>query len=177
MIKVNHNGLSEGQHLFLKLLLAGALAQMSASTNATYAPLWLYSGNWQVSAKNQAPGAKPDELVNQCALIGKYFACQQTVAGALSELLVFLPAKAPGSYYTQSVLPDGRAGGRGDLTIEGDKWTFLSTWNQGGKSIYYRTFNVFTGKNRIHFEQQESADRQDWKTTNSGDEVRISSKR
>ena len=158
--------------MFLQILLATALVQASASTNATYTPLWLYNGRWQVSAKNQAPRAKPDELVNQCALIGKYFACQQTVGGALSELLVFLPAKVPGSFYTQSVLPDGRAGGRGALTIEGDKWTFLSTSNQGGKSIYYKTINVFTGKNRIHFEQLESSNHEDWKTTNSGDEVR-----
>ena len=163
--------------MFLKLLLAGALAQALTSTNSTYSSLWLYSGSWQVSAKNQVSGAKPDELVNQCALVGKYFACQQTVSGALSELLVFLPAKTPGSFYTQSILPDGRAGGRGDLSIEGDRWTFLNTWNQGGKTTYYKTVNVFTGKNRIHFEQQESADRQDWRTTKSGDEVRISSKK
>ncbi len=77
-----------------------------------------------------------------------------------SELLVFLPAKTAGQYYTQSIMPDGRAGGRGDLAIEGDKWIYLSNWNQGGKTTFYRTTNVFSGKDRIHYEQQESTEQQ-----------------
>ena len=111
--------------------------------------------------------------MNDCALVGRYFACQQTVNGAPSELLIFIPAKETGRYYTQSVMPEGRAGGRGDLEISGNKWTYSSTWNQGGKTTYYKTINTFTGKNQIHFEQLESPDNRDWKSTNSGDEVRI----
>ncbi len=163
--------------LSLLLMAFGALAAQPAPSEAVYEPLWLYNGSWQVTKKDQPAGAKPDELLNQCALIGKYLSCQQTVNGAVSALLIFLPAKTGGQYYTQSVMPDGRAGGRGDLSISGDKWTYSSTWNQGGKSTYYRTINTFTGKNRIHFEQQESTDNKDWKTTSSGDEVRISAGR
>ena len=132
----------------------------------------LYEGTWLVSKKNQPPGAKPDELTNQCALVGKYFTCAQTVNGQPSELLVFIPTAAPGSYNTQSVMPDGRAAGRGSLEISGNIWTFSSSWNQGGRTTYYKTVNTFSGKDRIHFEQQESMDRNDWKTTNSGDEAR-----
>lgn len=163
--------------LLLPIVFFGVPAAQGTAPDAVYAPLWLYNGSWHVTKKDQPAGAKPDELLNQCALIGKYLSCQQTVNGAVSALLIFLPAKSAAQYYTQSVMPDGRAGGRGDLTISGDKWTYFSSWNQGGKSIYYRTINTFMGKNRIHFEQQESSDNKEWKTTSSGDEVRISAGR
>ena len=139
----------------------------------TSSPLWAYSGSWKVTDTARAAGAKPDELVNQCAETGKYFSCQQTVNGAVSALLVFVGNGAPGHYNTQSILPDGRATGKGGLTIEGSKWIFSSSWNQGGgKTTYYKTINTFQGKTQIHFEQQESSNNQDWKTTKTGDEVR-----
>jgi len=153
-------------------------AQPAAPGDAVFAPLWLYNGTWQVT-KSGGP-AKPDVLENKCALVGRYFTCEQTVNGAITELLVFIPAKTSGSYYTQSIMPDGRAGGRGDLKIEGDHWTYSSYWNQGGKTTFYKTLNVFARKTRIHFEQQESTDNTDnkqWKTTGSGDEVRTAAGR
>ena len=155
--------------MLLTALFSGLLLSVSAQSSANsgvYEPLWLYNGTWKISKHNQ----KPDELLNQCALIGRYFACQQTVNGTPSELLIFVPAKDSGHYYTQSIRPDGRAGGRGDLQIEGDKWTYSSTWDEGGKSTFYRTLNTFAGKSHIHYEQQESSDKKDWKTTDSGDE-------
>jgi hypothetical protein len=154
--------------------LALSVAQPLTSSDATYASLWLYNGTWQVTKRG---ATKPDVLLNQCALVGQYFTCQQTVNGAVSALLVVVPASAAGQYHTQSVMPDGRGGGRGDLKIDGEKWIFLSNWNQGGRTTYYKTTNVFTGKTRIHFEQQESEDNKTWKTTGSGDEVRTSAGR
>lgn len=154
------------------IALAFSVAQTSTPPDATYAPLWNYNGTWEVT-KNGAP--KPDVLLNQCAQVGKYFACQQSVNGGVSALLVFVPSGTPGQFHTQSVLPDGRGAGLGRLKVEGDNWTFLSNWNQGGgRTTFYKTTNVFTGKTRIHFEQQESSDNKDWKTTGSGDEVRTS---
>lgn len=156
------------------LLAAVVMAYGTAPAgDTTYAPLWLYQGAWHVTRANLAPPAKPDELVNQCALLGKYFTCGQMVNGKPAELLVFVLADKPGHYYTQTVNPQGRAGGRGELQISGDHWTFSSTWDEGGKTTYYRTINVFTGKDRIHFEQAESPDGKDYKVTGSGDEVRI----
>ncbi len=143
------------------------------SSNAVYAPLWLYQGSWQVTRKSLAAGAKPDQLVNQCALLGKYFACQQTVNGADGGLVIFIPAEKAGQYYTQNITKEGRAGGKGDLDISGDHWTYSSRWpEENGKITYYRTTNLFTGKNRIHFEQAESPDGKQWTVTGSGDEVR-----
>ena len=75
-------------------------------------------------------------------------------------------------YFTNALLPDGYAGGRGELTISGDNWTYMGKSEDGGKTSYQRTRNTFTGKDRIHYEQGESADGVNWTVTGSGDEVR-----
>lgn len=157
----------------LATFLIGQFAFPANTASNPYTPLWLYNGSWRVTRQGLAPGAKPDELTNQCALVGKYFACQQTVNREPGALLIFIPAAEPGHYYTQNVRPDGFASRRGDLEIEGSRWTYRTAWDQGGTTIYYKTVNTFTGKDRIHFEQLESKNNKDWKTTNSGDEVRI----
>ncbi|HEX4228074.1 MAG TPA: hypothetical protein VHZ07_05350 [Bryobacteraceae bacterium] len=158
--------------LRIALLVLAVFAQSgdSATTgNAALAPLWLYQGAWHV---NRSGSQKPDQLVNQCAELGHYFACQQTVNGVSGNLLVIVPTGQHGKYHTQVIEPSGSATGLSDLSIEGDRWSFSSRWNQGDKITYYRTINVFSGKNRIHFEQDESPDGKSWTTKNSGDEVR-----
>lgn len=141
------------------------------AAESAYAPLQLYNGNWRVTRKDSP---KPDELKNQCELIGKFYACQQTVNGEVSALLIFVPGNKPGHYVTQTVNPDGRALGKGDLEVSQNQWVFSSIWNQGnGRDVYYKTINVFTGRDHIHFEQQESTNGKDWRTKNSGDEMRV----
>ena len=136
-----------------------------------YSPLWLYSGSWRVTHKDQPP----DKLTNQCAQVGRFFTCEQTVNGVAGNLLIFIPVpNKPGHYYTQNVTPEGRGTSRGDLEIKGDRWVYSSTWDQGGSTVYYRTTNIFTGKSKIHFEQAESTDNRSWTVKNSGDEVRLS---
>ena len=57
-----------------------------------------------------------EKLTNQCALVGRYFTCEQTVNGAAGNLLIFIPAPdKPGHYYTQNVTPEGRGTSRGIL--------------------------------------------------------------
>ena len=93
-------------------VLAGAFALVGAThawgvTNP-YAPLRMYQGAWQVM--QTAPVAKkPDQLINDCARIGRYFACQQTLNGKRGLLVVFIPDGGPGHYHTQVVLSDGNA--------------------------------------------------------------------
>jgi hypothetical protein len=87
--------------------------------------------------------------------------------------MIFVPADQPGHYYTQNVNTQGRALGRGDLEISGDHWEFSNAWDQGGKITFYRTLNTFTGRDHIHFEQQESTNRKDWTPKSSGDETRV----
>jgi hypothetical protein len=147
---------------------------LRAASDPVYAPLWLYQGTWQVT---RSPGQKPDQLVNQCALVGKYFTCQQTVNGQTGNLLVIIPTGQPGHYYTQTILPEGRATGRDELEISGDRWTYLSRRQDGGRVTRYRTINTFSGKDRIHFEQAEAVDDKDWVTKGSGEERRVGASR
>jgi hypothetical protein len=156
-------------------MLTCTVARPAPATDPLYAPLWSYQGTWHVTSKNAI--AKPDELKNQCALVGKYFVCQQAVNGQIGDLLIFIPgANNAGHYHTQNVNLQGRASGVGDLEITGDRWIYSSRWDQGGgKTTYYRTTNIFQGKNRIQYEQAESSNGKDWKVTNSGEEVRVSS--
>lgn len=138
-----------------------------------YAPLWLYQGGWRLAGKSNNSAETSVQLTNACALIGKYFACQQTVNGSVASLIIFIPTAEAGHYYTQAVLPEGLAAGRGQLDIEGDRWTYNSKDDEdGSKNPHHRTTNLFTGKDRIHFEQLESADGQHWTVIKSGDEMR-----
>jgi hypothetical protein len=135
-----------------------------------YQPLWLYKGSWRVTHKDQPP----DKLTNQCALVGRFFTCEQTVNGVAGSLLIFIPVpEKPGHYYTQNVRPEGRATARGDLEIDGNRWVYTNTWDQGGSTVYYRTTNIFTGMNKIQFEQAESTDNKTWAVKNSGEETRL----
>jgi hypothetical protein len=160
--------------LFSWLLFLAASAAFSAAPDA-YAPLWSYNGTWHVARQNAPAGTKPEQLVNQCSVIGKYFACQQSVNGTPGELLVIIPTSQSGHYVTQSIMPDGRAGGLGGLEISGNRWVLTSSWNQGSKTTYYRTTNTFSGKTHIHFQQEESSNRRDWSNTASGDETHLAS--
>jgi hypothetical protein len=135
-----------------------------------YAPLKLYQGTWKATS----PGsATPTTIHNDCARIGRFFGCQQTIDGKPGALLLFLPTSQPGHYYSQAVTAEAFATGRGDLLIEGDRWTYSSKSKQDGKETFYRTINQFQGSTRIHFEQAESPDGEHWETKASGDEQRI----
>ncbi len=154
-----------------KLLCLLIVTMGSLWAESPYTPLQLYSGSWRITRKDSP---KPDELKNQCELVGKFFTCQQTVNGEVSALLIFIPEGKPGHYVTQSINPDGRALGRGELQINGNQWVYTSIWNQGnGQDVYFKTTNVFSGRDHIHYEQQQSANGKDWTTKNSGDETRV----
>lgn len=136
-----------------------------------YAPLRLYDGAW--SATGQRDG-KPvtNHIVNVCKQLGLYFACQQTVNGKIGSLIIFVPTNTPGQYHTQAVLPQGFATGRGDLSIQGEQWTYSSQGaDDKGKALYFRTLNVFHGPDQIHYTLQKSSDGQHWTTDGEGDEV------
>jgi hypothetical protein len=160
----------------LNLLIFLSPVLLMSAVEPAYTPLWQYQGTWQVTRPGAASGQKPDELVNQCALVGKYFACQQTVNGNAGGLLVIIPAGAPGRYYTQTIMPEGRATGRDELEITGTQWTFRSRRQQGSKITQYRTIHNFMGRDHIHFERAESTDGKQWTVTDSGDERRTNGK-
>ena len=137
-----------------------------------YEPLTLYQGSWEAKTTG---AEKPDHLTNECARVGRFYACQQTVNGKPGALLVFVPAEPAGLYYTQAILQEGFATGRAELRIDGNRWTYSSKSERNGKTKYHRTLNTFTGRDKIHYEIGESDDGQTWTVTRSGDEQRANS--
>lgn len=84
---------------------------------------------------------------------------------------MFIPDAPPGHYHTQIVLSDGAAlGPPGTLTIAGDHWTYLG--KPDAKGIRYRTINVFSSRDRIHFVSARSPDDKTWTVTMAGNEMR-----
>jgi hypothetical protein len=158
--------------MILGLLLTALFGQAAAKPADPYASLRLYDGGWTVTMRDSAGKTHTDSLVNACHLFGSYFACQQTVNGKVGALVIYVRGDAPGQFYTQNVLPDGRAAGRGELRIEGGRWTYLGHDEENGKTTWYRTTNDFTGKDRIHFESATSTDDKTWTVNMSGDDVR-----
>jgi hypothetical protein len=149
-----------------RFVLAVLMMPLAFPAQSPYDSLRLFEGTWQVHKKGAADA---DRLENQCALLGIYFGCQQTLNGKMAALVLYIPRETPGTYYTQAVLPDGTAVGRGELEIKGDHWTFLSH----NADTTYRTTNVFAGKDRIRFEHSESKEGNEWKVTGSGEEIRV----
>lgn len=156
----------------MHLLMLFSVALRAAAADPAFAPLRAYEGSWRVTPASSNAGGKPYQLTVECALLGQYFTCQQTTEGRAGGLLVIIPAGQPGRYNTQTVMPDGRATGRDELEISGNQWTFRSRRQEGKKTTQYRTVYSFSGKDRIHFEQAQSADGKQWTVTNSGDQVR-----
>ncbi|MGA8617852.1 MAG: hypothetical protein WB660_04950 [Candidatus Sulfotelmatobacter sp.] len=141
--------------IFASLILFSSLL---SATSDPYAPLYLYEGRWIFTTTSSSSVKKSESVTTHCGRLGTYFLCEQTINGEQDDLMIFIAREQTGRYYTQSVTKDGYASGRGDLIIEGDRWTYLDKAEQNGTTIYYRNVNVFSGKNRIHFEQAESSD-------------------
>jgi len=151
------------------VMLAALLSLVPGPSPNPYAPLQLYAGAWTVTM-NDSGKTTTDSLVNDCHLFARHFACQQTVNGKVGALVVYVPAETPGHYYIQNVLPDDRAAGRGELTVEGTRYTYAN--HNDDSTQWWRTTNEFRGNDRIHFEQATSTDGKTWTVTRTGDEVR-----
>ncbi|MGH9520791.1 MAG: hypothetical protein ACRD2D_14120 [Terriglobales bacterium] len=152
-------------------LLAGLI--LAQAPGDPYAPLRLYDGTWNATGQRDGKPVS-NHIVNVCKQLGLYFACQQTVDGKVGSLIVFVPTDTPGQYHTQAVLPQGYATGRGDLDIQGERWTYSSKGaDDKGKTVYFRTLNVFHGPDHIHYTLQKSSDGQHWTTDGEGDEIHL----
>lgn len=158
----------------LCVLTLAMFARTAAGVDSDpYAPLKLYDGAWEV--KVSTPESKTDHIENHCAQTGLFFACEQKLNGKTGALVVFLPVGKTASgaleYRTQALSADARAGGEwGHLVIDGDTWTYSWESSDANKPMHWRNVNRFSGKDKIHFEVQNSEDGTTWKTTVSGDE-------
>ena len=158
----------------LSLIVVVAASSARAAGPDPYAALQLYDGAWSVTTDGQAGTTN---LVNHCARTGLFFACEQVINGKTGALVVFKPIerRADGqAYMIEALRADGHAPGPWSLLIiDGDRWVYPDDFMEHDQRVYTRTVNVFTGRDRIHFEIQRSTDQKSWTTQMSGDERRV----
>lgn len=160
------------------LAIGGArvnVAHTAVATDDAYTPLRLYDGGWESTVSIPEP-AKTTRLVNHCERTGLFFVCEQVIDGVSKDLVVFLPIDSSGAtlhYRTNGLSADATAPGDwGNLEITGERWVYSGESKDGSK-VRWRTINVFSGPDHIHFEIQRSADGHTWQTTRAGDERRM----
>jgi hypothetical protein len=141
-----------------------------------FAPLAIYDGTWTVLADHPWSGGIPgtrDQLVSRCQRFTVYFVCEQSVNGKAQSLLVYTAGNSSGQLHCRLVTPDGLVGGRGDLTLDGNHWTYLDKPPPTLKGNWSRVENFILDHDHIRFEEYESADEgKSWIKTNSGMEHR-----
>ena len=119
-------------------LLQGQPATQTAPD--PFAPLTIYNGSWTVRADHPWSGAASgtvDHLVSRCRRFTSYFVCEQTT--------------------NSFIAPNGLAGGRGDLLLEGNHWTYLDKPPISTKGKWSRTENFIVDHDYIRFEEYQSS--------------------
>lgn len=166
----------------IALALLGAPATAPAAPAAgidPFVPLTIYDGDWVIRAEHPwsgAPAGATDQLQSRCHRFTLYFACEQTVNGTAQALIVYTATATPGRLNTRTIAPNGLAGGRGDLTLDGKRWTYLDKPPASLEGPWSRTENVIVDRDHIRFEEYESTDKgKSWTRTNAGTEQRRSS--
>ena len=164
----------------LSLLLLALIQSTSGAQPIPdpFLPLTVYNGSWTVQAEHPWSGGAPgtlDHLVSRCQRFARYFACEQTVNGKTQSLIVYTVSSSPGKLYTRFIAPDGLAGARGDLTLDGNHWTYVDKPPPNLKGNWSRVENFILDHDHIRFEEYEASDEgRSWTKTNSGTEERAS---
>ncbi len=167
-------GFVYGLMLVSLAMAQGAQPQASAPSDEAYVPLRLYDGSWQMTP---ADGKSPVvHIVNHCAKTGVFFVCEQVIDGKSMDLVVFQPTGAAGKtlqYKTAGLPIADKPSDWSLLEITGDRWVYSGDGTDNGVKVYWRTVNVFSGPDKIHFEVQRSTDLKTWDTKQSGEEARV----
>jgi len=157
---------------------AAAPAKAANPPSDPYAPLRLYDGKWDAVTDSAGKPADTVHIENHCAQAGEFFTCNQVINGKSAALVVFLPLRplenGGYAYRNQALRADGDGPGTwGKVEIVGERWVYSSQDTDNEKKVYWRTINVFSGSDKIHFEVQRSEDGAKWDTTLSGNETRV----
>lgn len=137
----------------------------------------VYAGTWHTQAEHYATpyskaGKETATQHNDCWRGRAFYACEQIVDGQPKALIVFQRGKDDDHYVTHALPVDGSAGGDGTLIVAGGRWTFPWQFGDHGKTVYARTVNVFSGRDRIDYRQEYSYDQVHWTPMAKGTETR-----
>jgi hypothetical protein len=161
----------------VSMLCLATIAAAEGPQSDPFAELAIYDGRWNVRATHPWSGAQAgavDRLESRCRRFTRYFACEQTVNDKPLMLIVYTAGDAPGHLHTRMIAPDGRAGARGDLGLDGRRWTYLDKPAAGLQGPWSRVENVIVDHDHIRFEEYESTDEgKTWTLANAGTEERV----
>jgi hypothetical protein len=164
--------------MLVVILLAAlqATAHGGQAVSDPSARLALYGGAWTVKAKHPWGGGPPGtqaHLASHCERFNSYFTCEQTIDGKPQGLLIYTATRSPGKLHSRFIAPDGLAGGRGDVTLDGNHWTYLDKPPVPLEGNWSRVENFILDHDHIRFEDYESSDKgKTWTKTNGGIEER-----
>jgi hypothetical protein len=141
----------------------GPARASSSASDDPYAPLKLYDGKWDITTTIGGRGLV--HLENHCTQTGLFFVCEQMVNGNSHALVIFLPVAklAGGGEDCRNMgLPAdaSSSGGWGEVTVDGDKCTYLWESGEVENKVRWHDINQFSGTDKIHFEIQSSEDGQ-----------------
>src|ERR1700759_49007 len=79
------------------------VSRNASDTSDPFRPLEIYNGEWNVRALHPWSGAAAgsvDHLLSRCSRFVRYFACEQTVNGKPTSLIVYTVGEAGGKLNT-----------------------------------------------------------------------------
>lgn len=159
------------------LALAAAMAS-AAPVAAGPDKIAVYAGTWKTATEHFATpfskaGRETATLRNHCWRSADFYACDQFVNGQSRALIVFVYDAKHDLYHSYAIPAESGRVFAGTLIIKGNRWTYPNEYTDHGKTVYFRTVNVFNGPDSIEFRQEFSGDKVHWTVMAQGHETKI----
>ena len=166
----------------LMLSLPGLAAVGGTATPASpLSALSAYWGQWTGQGKildspfGKAGDAGGETNCNWSPNHG-FLVCDQKThspAGASNDLSIYTYNQKDHAYHFFGLSRNSGNVRSPKLTIEGNRWTYLSEFTGSGKHVRIRTINVFTSPTTVTYKTEYSVDGAPWKLMGSGSSHRV----
>ncbi|MBV9276878.1 MAG: DUF1579 family protein [Candidatus Eremiobacteraeota bacterium] len=153
-----------------------AAPSLGADAGSPAENLAMFAGSWQSQATLQQPSGKPMQVSGtiSCAWSSPahiFLVCDgnATFEGDTTphyQLSVYTYDAASKQYGFANVTPNTLTSP--DLTLSGTTWTYSGKMTNAGKTIYFRTLNIFESPNFYRFRSESSPDGSHWTTNIEG---------
>lgn len=159
------------------LALATAMAG-AAPVAAGLDKIAVYAGTWKTTTQHFATpyskaGRENATLRNDCWRSAGFYACDQFVNGASRALIVFIYDAKHDLYHSYAIPAGSGRVFAGTLIIKGNRWTYPNEYTNHGKTVYFRTVNVFSKPDSIEYRQEFSTDKVRWTVMAKGTEHKL----
>ena len=166
----------------LILLLPGMAEQGRAATPASpQSALGAYLGQWTGQGKildspfSKAGNAGGETNCNWAPNRG-FLVCDQKTyspAGPSNDLSIYTYNQKDHAYHFFGLSRNSGNVRSPKLTIDGNRWTYSSQFNNSGKHVRIRTINVFTSPTTVTYRTEYSVNGAPWYLMGSGSSRRV----